>query len=1083
MKKARISNLKYAAAPFALGLALISTPSFAQDAAEEEETGTEIVVTGSLIENPNLERSAPVNATSADEIELLQSNVAEEILREIPGVVPSIGSAVNNGNGGASFVNLRGLGSNRNIVLVDSTRIVPAGLAGVFDLNNIPLALVERVDVLTGGASTTYGADAITGVVNFITRRDFAGMEANAGYQITEQGDGGTFRVDLTLGANFDDGRGNAVFSIGYQESDPVYQGARDVSLTTIETFSGTALGSGTAFPSRFSGVRRLVGGVPNMAPESVFTGRTPPTAADIAAGFPLGRPTYVANPAGAANGGTDQVNASGQLVPTFSTFNFNPFNVFQTPFERFNMFGQANYEVSDAVEVYTRGLFSKNTIDTIIAPSGAFGIGVNVGLNNPFLSAAARSQFCAFDVNPRPDIYTPRFTPAECTAAATALPGTPAYREVGRNSTFVPFDVDNSGAIATNSAGVPTEGYFNNPQSALFRRSIEAGPRISNYVTQLFDYKVGARGGITDSIDWDVFGAYGESENRQTIKGYFTNSRVRQSLLTTTDATGASVCQNAANGCVPANFFGSISPEAVDFLVQESSSFVKSSLAQARATISGDVGFTSPWAAEPVAFAVGGEYRRYQASQGADTLAQSGELGGAGGATPNIAGGYDVYEAVGELVVPLISDKPFFHSLTVEGGVRYSDYTVAAPGNPGYSATTFKIGGSWEPVEGVTVRGNFARAVRAPNIAELFSPVNTGLTNLGVDPCATQATDGTPLRGPLTGELLATCLAQGATAGNVQSIPEPISGQVLATGGGNIGIQPEKSDSYTVGLVLQPAALPGFSASIDYYNIKVKEAISAPTPADVIGACFGVGASGIFTPAAGASSDPACTSIRRDPITGGLSGDPNTSTGLPSTLSNSGSLETDGIDLSVNYKTDVGFATLSLGFAGNYTFASKFNAFVASPISINRDCVGYVSTNCGSLQPEFQWTQRTTLSFEDIDVSLLWRHISSFEQEPLDVADNGPFFNGTIAANILGVGGRTVNFGKIEAYDYFDLSTRFRVGDHVTINLSVQNLLDKAPPLTGNNAGSTTFNSGNTFPSTYDSLGRRYAVSAKLAF
>ena len=206
-----------------VGAASLATPAFAQDVAQEQDAPaageTTIVVTGSLISNPNLTRSAPVNVTSADEIELLQSNVAEEILREIPGIVPSVGSAVNNGNGGASFVDLRGLGTNRNLVLIDGGRVVPAGLAGVFDLNNIPLALVERVEVLTGGASTTYGADAISGVVNFVMRRDFAGLEANAGYQITEKGDGGTFRADLTLGANFDDGRGNAVFGIGYQEA------------------------------------------------------------------------------------------------------------------------------------------------------------------------------------------------------------------------------------------------------------------------------------------------------------------------------------------------------------------------------------------------------------------------------------------------------------------------------------------------------------------------------------------------------------------------------------------------------------------------------------------------------------------------------------------------------------------------------------------------------------------------------------------------------------------------------------------------------------------------------------------------
>lgn len=1087
MKNTRISNLKYAAAPLALGLALLSTPSFAQDAAAEEEPGSEIVVTGSLITNPNLERSAPVNVTTSEEMELLQSNLAEEVLREIPGVVASIGSAVNNGNGGASFVNLRGIGSNRNVVLLDGDRIVPAGFGGQVDLNNVPLALVERVDVLTGGASTTYGADAVGGVVNFILKNDFSGLEVQASQQITERGDGNVFRVDATIGANFDDGRGNAVFGVGYQQADAVYQGARDVSLDTLDTYSGTAVGSGTAVPSRFSGSRRA-GAVGAAAPESLFTGRTPPTAADIAAGFLLGRPIYVANPAGGVNGGTNQINDAGQLVPTFSTFNFNPYNVFQTPFERFNMFGQARYEVSDAVEVYSRGLFSKNTVNTIIAPSGAFSIGVNIPLNNPFLPAATRDQFCAFDVNPRPDVYTPRFTALECAAAAsgTLRPGDAAYREVGLGG-FQAFDVNNDGVITLDdptTAANEAEGYNPNPQSLFARRAIEAGPRVSEYVTTIFDYRIGARGAITDSIDWDVTGAYGESENLQTIKGYTLNSRFRQSLRAGGTAA-APVCFDTSNGCVPANVFGTIQQEAIPFLVQESSSFTKTSLAQVKGTINGDAGITSPFAQDPVAFAVGGEYRKYTARQGADSLARSGDLGGAGGATPNIEGGFDVYEAFGEVVLPLVSEKPFFNSLTVEGGVRYSSYTVDAPGNPSYNTTTFKAGGTWEPVEGLAIRGNFARAVRAPNIGELFSPVNTGLTNLGTDPCATLTTGGAvlpgrPATGP-TGELRAVCLSQGANAGNINSIPQPNSGQVNSTGGGNVNIKPEKSDSYTIGAIFQPAVLPGFSASIDYYNIKVTGAISSPTPGDVIAACFGTD---VFNPPAGASTSPACTSIRRSPADGGLSGDPNVFTGLPSALSNSGAIATDGIDLIVNYKTaltdDIG---LALSFNGNYTFKSTFNAFVLNPDAINRDCTGFFSTNCGSLQPDFSWSQRTTLSFDSIDVSLLWRHLSSMEQEPLDVLDGGAFFNGTIGAAVPGVGGRTVNFGKIKAYDYFDLSTRINASENLTITLTVQNLLDKDPPVTGNNAGSTTYNSGNTFPSTYDALGRRYAVTAKLRF
>lgn len=1021
-KSQKFNTLRASAAPFVLGFALLSAPVYAQEEPQEATAteGSEIVVTGSLINNPNLERAAPVNITTSDEIELLQSTNAETILRDIPGIVPSIGSAVNNGNGGASFVNLRGLGSNRNIVIIDGVRLVPAELNGRFDLNNIPVALVESVQVLTGGASTTYGADAISGVVNFVTKQDFAGAELQIQDSITEEGDGNRFRVDATIGANFDDGRGNAVFSIGYQETDPVYQGARGFSTFNVDSFTGRSGGSGTTVPSRFTGVNPL----------AVDNG-----------------------------GGTRQITADGSAFRTtaaFDSFNFNPFNIFQTPFQRFNIYGAARYEISDAIEVYTRGLFSKNTVSTIIAPSGSFGISTQVNLSNPFLTAAQRNAFCAFDTDPAVGVYTPRFTQAECDAAALATdPTDPNYREV---------------------------------TTALFRRSVEAGPRISEFTTTVFDYRLGFKGGITDSIEWDVFGTYGESENVQTQQGYFLNSRIRQSLLAVNDATGTPVCLDPSSGCVPADFFGiagDISPEAVGFLVGESQILTRSTLAQARATVSGDFGTTLPWASEPIAFAVGGEYRQYSASQVSDLLSQSGDLGGAGGAAPNISGGYNVYEAIGEIIIPLVSDKPFFESLTVSGGIRYSAYSVDAPGNPSYNTTTYKGEAVWEIGGGFKLRGNYSRAVRAPNVAELFAPVNTTLTNLADDPCATLDDAGNPIPGRAapTGELLAVCLAQGATPLNVNGISQPIAGQANSTGGGNLAIRPETSDSYTVGAVWNPDFIPGFSATIDYYNIKVKNAITQPTPGDAIAACFGVAdANGNYTPAAGASATEACTIIGRDPLTGGLNGDPATTSGLFLSLSNAGSLETDGIDLTLNYRRDIGFADLSLAFSGNYTFNSKFNAFVANPDSINRECTGYISTNCGSLQPKFQWTQRTTLSFDDIDMSVRWRHIDGFVQEPLDVIASGPAFSGTL--NVPGVlNGRTVNFGRIPSYDYFDLTGRFGLTDNVDLTVQVSNLFDRKPPVVGSTIGSTAFNSGNTFPSTYDALGRSYSVSARLKF
>ncbi len=1012
-------------------VALCAAPALAQDAppaetqaADTGATDDTIIVTGSLISNPNLERSTPVNVTTSEEVELRQTNLAEQLLREVPGVVPSIGSAVNNGNGGSSFVDLRGLGTFRNIVLLNGARIAPSGLVGLVDLNNIPLALIERTEVLTGGASTTYGADAVSGVVNFITKRDFSGLEIQASEQVTERGDGNIFRIDATIGASFDDGRGNVVMSIGYQEADPVYQGSRNFSRFNFSAFNGAVSGSGTTVPSRFT--------VPGLTPRSV----DPATGGLIA--------------------GT-----------TFPAFNFNPFNIFQTPFERFNIFGQANYEVTDGIEVYTRALFSKNTVQTIIAPSGAFATLVTIPVSNPFLPAAARATFCANnDFNPLVDgIQT--LTPAECAAAATANNRTdPAYREF---------------------------------QTQLSRRTTEVGPRISDFRTQIFDYQLGLRGAITNSLNYDVFGSYGESDQTQLIQNFTLNSRFRQGLLVTRDAAGNPVCQDTSNGCVPVNVFGpegSITPAQVDFLTANSSVATRTSLAQARATISGDFGAALPWAEEAISFAIGGEYRQYKASVEADTLGQSGDLGGAGGATPTTRGGFDVYEAFGELIAPLVQDRPFFHSLTLEGGARYSHYTVDAPGRPGFNTFTWKAGGSWEPIASLKLRGNFARAVRAPNINELFAPRNTGLTALANDPCATINDIGEVIRPTPTGTLRAVCLAQGAPAFTIGNIPQPTAGQANVTVGGNLGLRPEKSNSYTFGAVIQPEFLPGFSLSVDYYNIKLTGAITTPTVGDAVQACFGTpDGAGNFNPAPGSETRDACTIIRRNLQTGGLAGDPTTTPGLSLALTNLGKLQTDGVDVSMNYSADLGFAKLALSFAGNWTHATRFRANAADKQSIFRQCVGYISTNCssvgGSLQPEFSWTQRTTLSFDNIDLSLLWRHISSFRQEPDDVANgNGPAYSGPVPSNNSPLPGAPPRgsfgdqvLGSIPSYDYFDLAGRFGVGDNLTLTLTVANLFDKKPPLTGQDIGSVAFNSGNTFPSTYDALGRTYRVGARLRF
>jgi iron complex outermembrane recepter protein len=345
------------------------------------------------------------------------------------------------------------------------------------------------------------------------------------------------------------------------------------------------------------------------------------------------------------------------------------------------------------------------------------------------------------------------------------------------------------------------------------------------------------------------------------------------------------------------------------------------------------------------------------------------------------------------------------------------------------------------------------------------------------IDPCAGTAPVG-------NANLTAICIAQGATAGQIGLIQNPSAGQANATGGGNPLLSPETATTYTFGVVLQPGGvLNGVTASIDYYNIEVENAITSATPADIISACFGS-----ITAASAASA--ACRGIRRNVTNGRLSGTStatNPIPGLPQPLTNEGFLATSGIDLSLNWRGDIGFAELSLGFNANYTFNSEFQA---SASAYNRDCVGYYSVNCASVQPEYQWNQRTTLSFDDVDVSLYWRHIAGVEYEGQadDFAARGftAASRNLFRGNITGRGalvGRTADFNRIRAADYFDLTVRFEATDNLEITLQAFNLLDKQPPIVGSSAGATTYNGGNTYPSTYDSIGRRYAATVRLQF
>ncbi|MFL6764498.1 MAG: TonB-dependent receptor domain-containing protein, partial [Sphingomicrobium sp.] len=761
---------------------------------------------------------------------------------------------------------------------------------------------------------------------------------------------------------------------------------------------------------------------------------------------------------------------------PFYQGYNFNPYNVFQTPFKRYDMFSAAHYDITDHLTVYGRGMYNNTTVDTIIAPSGLFATDVTVNLSNPFLSAAQRTFLCtAFNI-----------TATDCTAAATAGPTipNPLAGQAGQPATI------------TNPA-------YRTVTFNASRRMPEVGPRISDYNTQMFDFRAGVRGDITDKIGFDIFGSRGISDKTQTIQNYVLTSRSRQALL----ATDPNNCLTTTGGCVPLNIFGpegSITPAMAGFISQQSTTRVRSELSQGRATINGDTPLQL-WAKNPVSFAVGAEYRKYQARQRADLLAKTaGELGGAGGAAPDIDGKFDVYEGFAEVIAPIVSDRPFFDELQLEAGIRRSHYTIGAPANTKFNTTTWKLAGSWAPVRDLKFRGAYNHAVRAPNIGELFTPVVGALVALSTDPCAGAAVLTNP-------NLAAVCLAQGAPASRVSAgtIPQPTSGQAQQTTGGNPFLAPETAKTWTAGAVIRPRMIPGLNATVDYYNIKITDAITLPTAGDVIALCFN-------NLTAASATDPACTGIRRNPTTGGLSGSPATTPGLPRQLSNQGKLSTDGVDFTLDYRHGLGAiigapAKIAINLGGNWTHSAKFQS---TPVSLNRECVGFFSVNCASPNPKWTFNTRTTLSLGRVDLSALWRYIGKLDYEGSAsnfaargfsgtncIAPGAGFqptscnrflFNGTVVSTpttspLFGApgtfNGQKLNFNHIPAISYFDFATRFNVNEHFDLTFTVRNIFDKQPPIVGNNAGTTAFNSGNTYPSTYDPLGRSFAAGARIKF
>ncbi len=982
-----------------------ATTASAQEAGEIEE----ITVTGTRIAVPGVESASPVYSVAADEIELQQQPEVERILRLLPITKPDDGQNVNNGTVGVASIDLRGLGSQRNLVLIDGKRVTPYNTNGIIDTSVIPTALIERIDIITGGASAVYGSDAISGALNFIMKDDFEGVDLRGYYSVTDENDGDVRNLSLTVGSNVADGRGNVVLNLNWSDRESVLLGARPLGQLGI----GTA--DGANYDAFLSGQAPEPGPAGCGGPGSVVAGGSTTTV-----------PTRIAIAGGAAVAGGWQFREDGTLAGDCSVFNFNPFNYYQTPLERFGGSALGHFEINEYAEVYSRINFSSTNVRQQVAASGIFGTTFFTPLSNPLMSDQARASIIAQAETDRAN--------GNINVANTPDPGNPG------DFLFENWrDLNGNGVV--DAADDLLISYR--------RRTVEFGERSTGYDNNAFQLVLGTRGTLVGDWNYDVSFQHGESD-RSTISAGYTNLTNITNALNVVDVNGVPTCRTGGTACVPLNLFGGFGSITPDQAAYSSAVGIETQNYQQTiytGSVNGPInGLQIPWADTPVAVSVGAEYREEFGTRTPDEclkLAPDSCLGGAGGNLLPVAGGFDVSEFFGEAIIPIVSGKTGFQQLDLELGFRTSDY------NPSGSNETWKAGFSYRPVESLRLRAMMQRAVRAPNVGEIASPRVTSLRNATLDPCSVENA------GNIDAELTALCVSTGMTAGQVGTVEDIVAGQISTFEGTDITrvplVVPETADTLTVGFVFTPdfnlGPVDGLVLSVDYYDIDIDDIIFRFGAQEVLDGCYEFGL------------QSECDKIIRVGGTLTLPG-----AGVELLTTNLVNLHAEGIEVGATLGVD-------LESWGDLQISANYNQYLtqeqqSAPFIAVTDCLGFYGTTCEGPLPESRWIQRTTWNFkDDFSVSYLWRHIGSVSVETAELAN-------TFAA-----------FQKIDAADYVDLTGTWQVTDQINVSASIQNIFGEDPPVVGNEAADTSSNSGNTFPSQYDTLGSVYTVGFKYAF
>lgn len=1053
MKKMRMSRYLSAVALASASMIATATAASAQDAppqnaGEEAEKGQAIVVTGSRIRSPNLESTVPITVVTGEELfETSQISVGD-ILNDLPQLRNTFSQQNSTrflGTRGLNLLDLRGLGTQRTLVLVNGRRHVAGDILnnGVSpDINTFPTDLIERVDLVTGGNSSIYGSDAIAGVVNFVLKDKFDGLQLRGQSGVSKYGDAGNQYISALAGRNFAEGRGNIAVNLEFAHQSRYFASGRP-NLRQNNAFvvvdsdpAGSVNGSDGIFDRSFF---RDIRSTTISTGGQVGITQSPAIISGGACGRDaVGAPytcAFLFQPDGSL---IPQTGLRVGLAPNGSFINGNGYSgregqliTLSPDLKRYSVNVLGHYEISPALVPFFEAKYVRT--DAFGSQSGPFfTTGATLGdsanrerprLDNPYLSTQARnlltSQILAAGVSPNSTTGTP-LTAAQLTQIA--------------NGSF---------------------------RFSLRRNFVDLGIRDERIRRETYRLLGGLKGDFNDDWNYEFSVNYGEFKERNLIQGNINVQRYLLAVDSTRNAAGQIVCRSqidptaatayvGADGnpailaadiaaCVPLNPFGdgSITPAVRNYLTVPSLATGKITQFVASGYVAGDLSQLFELPGGPVSFSVGAEYRRETNKYDLDDLTQAGYA--FYNAIPSFtAPAFEVKEAYGELKIPLLKDVPLFKELTLSASGRIADYK-------GSTGTVYAYSGGvdWAPIDDVRLRATYSRSVRAPNLSELFSQQSQNFAPGFLDPCsARNIATGSATRA-------ANCSAQGRPT----TYDFVYSQSLEIVSGGNPNLREETSDSYTVGAVFTPSFIPGLSISTDYYDITIDNVITSVAAQQIVNLCYD----------SPTLSNPFCGSFQRAGAGGGPRGEIPFQILEGSLLQSSlnfAKLKARGVDTNISYQRNFGWGQLNV--SGVYTRVIQRDDFT------NPNDPTFKNRILGELaDPKNQFNLNTSLGIGRYTIGYQLRYLGKMY---LNTFEDYNALNGLPPQN--------ADYAPIKTYPdvfYHDIRFGLDINDDFNMYFGVDNVTNVKPPygLTGVGAGSGI----------YDNRGRFGYVGVKAKF